>query len=565
VALGLDLIQIRMSLRGARQAAAEARATSGAISGIGGAQRAANRHLTEGARRNERLRQSYRALSRAAMFATGFLGVGLALGIKDSVSETIDLAKTTRGLTRYTDLSTKSASRWAEVTKVRDVDARSLNMSMISLGRNIRNARDGSETSVKAFQDLGISQKFVKENDTSAVLLKMSDAFAAMPGGATKAAVSQALLGRGAQKLLPILDSGSAALKDQLALSDKYGTTMGKKRVDDVLALLQAQRELEMSWDGMQIQMSRFLVPALTSVSKGMSSFFDALRDGKTWAWAIVAAIVGLTAAFVALGISAAVAWAIALGPIALIVAGIAAVIAVFFLLYTRVEAFRNAVNFAWNFIKGHWPLLVAIFAPFLIPLLLAIKYFGRIKAVASSVFNWLKGAVGTVRSALSSGWGAVAGAVSGAFRSVVNSAIDALNWLIGAFNSVFDRTIDPPGPGPKFEGIHIDEIGHIGGGGSYKYTGKEQLSRGGLALGGTTMRLGDYWVGEKGPELLRLPRASTVVPKIPAMPTAQSDVRSLDGSEFGGGRKIVVPVYLKGKKIAEAVADEAEFRVARQ
>jgi phage-related tail protein len=59
-------------------------------------------------------------------------------------------------------------------------------------------------------------------------------------------------------------------------------------------------------------------------------------------------------------------------------------------------------------------------------------------------------------------------------------------------------------------------------------------------------------WVGERGPELLNLPRGSQVIP-LPRVP------------EFAGGRHIEIPVVLNGREIARAVYDDMDDRMARR
>jgi tape measure domain-containing protein len=71
-------------------------------------------------------------------------------------------------------------------------------------------------------------------------------------------------------------------------------------------------------------------------------------------------------------------------------------------------------------------------------------------------------------------------------------------------------------------------------------------------ASGGTTTAGGMSWVGERGPELLNLPRGAKVIP-LPRV------------SEFAGGRHIEIPVVLNGREIARAVYDDMDDRMARR
>jgi tape measure domain-containing protein len=71
-------------------------------------------------------------------------------------------------------------------------------------------------------------------------------------------------------------------------------------------------------------------------------------------------------------------------------------------------------------------------------------------------------------------------------------------------------------------------------------------------ASGGTTVSPGLSWVGERGPELLAMPRGAQVIP-LPRVP------------ELAGGRHIEIPVVLNGREIARAVYDDMDDRMARR
>jgi TP901 family phage tail tape measure protein len=234
------------------------------------------------------------------------------------------------------------------------------------------------------------------------------------------------------------------------------------------------------------------------------------------------AVLTQLTAAFPLLG----AAIDLAFGPVGLIVLGITALVVGFYLLYTKVQAFRDAVNAVIGFVIGHWKLfLLAIpgigpvlflvvtqfntlknigvgafhaivgvatffgktisflarlwFGVMTLPFRLAVMFirahfgnqitavFHGIRQVAGAVFGWIGGAASKAAGAVGSAFSHIGNWIKGAFIDVVNAVIDAINWLIGAFNSVFDRTIDTGVPGiPVFHGLHIDPIGNIGKGG---------------------------------------------------------------------------------------------------
>ena len=122
--------------------------------------------------------------------------------------------------------------------------------------------------------------------------------------------------------------------------------------------------------------------------------------------------------------------------------------------------------------------------------------------------------------------WTALTFDLGSALKSGV---IGVFNWLVDKWNSLADAmSFSIPGTSTGVHFGHVDKID-------------------GAAGGGTTSSSGPLWVGERGPELLNLPRGANVIP-LPRVP------------EFTGGgmsrRPVHTHVYLDRKQIALAVSD---------
>ncbi len=135
-------------------------------------------------------------------------------------------------------------------------------------------------------------------------------------------------------------------------------------------------------------------------------------------------------------------------------------------------------------------------------------RYIGAFKAVYGPVrmlgatgvkaFNWLTRAAGNVISFIAAMPGKISSAASGMWDGIKNAFRDALNWIIGKWNGLEFGIpgFDPPGPGPKFDGIKV---------------GTPDIPL--LWQGGTVAAAGAAVVGDRGPELLSLPRGARVDP----------------------------------------------------
>ena len=206
---------------------------------------------------------------------------GAAALLKDSVKTTEDLAKGTAMISRTTVESTQEASRWVAVAKVRGLEVTRLNRSFVGLAKAIEGANAGNKKQAELFKDLGISQKELAKGDVSQILGDIADAFAKMPDGAKKAADAQQLFGRGAASILPMLNKGNAALREQLGLSDKYGTTLTKGQLAASLKAAQAQRELNLAMMGLKVQLGQAVIPALTVGITKFTAFVAQMRSGE--------------------------------------------------------------------------------------------------------------------------------------------------------------------------------------------------------------------------------------------------------------------------------------------
>lgn len=199
---------------------------------------------------------------------------------KKAVNTTLDLAKSTRQLTRTTGLSTQEASRFVAVSKVRGIENAKLAASFTILSKQIVAAQKGSETATSAFQKLGVSQDAIRAGNTREVFLQAADGLSKMANGANKTALAAQLFGRGYQALFPLLDMGSKGIAEQLNLAGQLGAELSGNSQDAVLKFAAAQREAKLAQIGLQVQLGQVLIPTLTKGVAALSQFIIQFRNG---------------------------------------------------------------------------------------------------------------------------------------------------------------------------------------------------------------------------------------------------------------------------------------------
>lgn len=311
-----ETVDIIVRLRNSRQFVQGAQQSGKAIGGVGRQADQASKSAARAGGRFSLFRRNLDGSKKSAMGASGALGgaaksmVGLVAAYagfgaaKQAITTTIGLAKTTLALKRNLGLTTKEASRWAAVAKARGVDTSSLNTSFVTLSKNVEKARAGGSAAQGTFKSLGITQKDLVrgQTDFSFLLGKVSDGLAGMKGGSERTAAAQALLGKSSADTLPIFTQGSAAMKEQLALADKYGVTLGGKPIKSLKDLTRVQRELEFAQLGWQVAFATKVAPMLVKGADLVLRFSRFYQRNKTAVKAAAIAVLGFVAAVKGIG-----------------------------------------------------------------------------------------------------------------------------------------------------------------------------------------------------------------------------------------------------------------------
>jgi hypothetical protein len=494
------------------KSAAEGAASS--VSDIGKASETTTRQTADLERGTGKLRQQFGKWGKRIAAAGAIAAVGKAA--KDAVTETMDLAKSTIALERATGLDTKTASGWAEITRVRGIQTKQLQVGFTKLSKVMEAARGGNEKAAASLAQVGVNQDQIAKGDVSGAVLRIADAFQSMTNPAEKAAAAQNLLGRAGVALLPVLNSGSAGIQEQLDLVNKYGATLGNTA--GAKELIARQRELKYASDGLKVSLGTALLPAILSVTRILTQLTAVMQPLLRNTTALKILIGALAYAFVVLKVNALLAAfgmttlsaSILLIPLAIAAIGIALVIA-----YRKVKWFRDAVNAVADFIKAHWrAILFALFAPLPALIILAIKHFDKLKSYVRAL----------PRLFVSVGKSIVRALIEG-IKAAPHAIVDAIKSLL---------------PGGKVGRAASKLIGGVVG--SFQH-------------GGIVPRTGIGLVGESGPELVSLTRGQRVVP-LPAgvpMPTIE------------GGGTVVAKVYLQNREIAQGVAQHTSNVMARR
>lgn len=581
-----ETVTIRLRLLGGTETAAEAKAVRGEIIGVGAATEEAS--LLSGraggriGRTVGRLRGLWSGVRKAARWgAMGVVAAGALVAAwgKKAVTSTIDFAKSTLLLSKNFGLSTRAASEWAAVARVRGLDTKKLGMAFKTLSTQVVGARDAAGSGRDMFAKLGISQRELQAGakDISPLMGKVADGLNKLGPGADRGAIAGKLLGRGWSDLIPVLRDGSKGLQEQLDMANKYGATLGGKPLRSMEDLIAAQREMQFAQLGLQIAFTEQVVPSLIKVFRWVAKMVNQFRKGKGPIHNVVtvmgqfggvalmvigflaqhktllgAVVAGYIAFKTAVKVAAAYQWAMNIAAEANPYIAIATAVAIAaYLIVTHWKQVKQAFRDAWRWIKDH-PYIALLFpmvGQIAFVVVLIIKHWKQLKGAAVDTWQWISNAFGNVVRFFKK----LPGRIGEALKDVGRVLVAPFKWAWQKIKGLADKISHPFDTGGG-GGVDVPGIGHVSipspGGFLPRFAGGVRNFRGGVAL-----------VGERGPELARLPRGTSV--------STNRDSRRaiLDATGLRTlRREVVVPVTLEldGQAIAHKTVREQETAEAR-
>lgn len=143
----------------------------------------------------------------------------VAAGVTKAIRDADELGK----VAQKTAVSVESLSKLKFAASMEDVDFGSLETALIKFNKAQVEAVQGGKDQAAAFKAVGISLDDLKRLKPDELLLRVADAFAAAEGDASKTALVVALFGKSGADLIPLLNKGSAAIREQGEVLKRLG------------------------------------------------------------------------------------------------------------------------------------------------------------------------------------------------------------------------------------------------------------------------------------------------------------------------------------------------------
>ncbi|MGV8951192.1 MAG: hypothetical protein ACOH2M_08810 [Cypionkella sp.] len=158
--------------------------------------------------------------------AAAAAGAALAVAVKGAIDNADELSKTAQKV----GFTTEALSRLNYAASLSDVALGQLSTGLGRLTAGMSTIAQGAGGQAKmAFDALGISALDAngKLRQSDEVFADIAERFARMEDGSTKTALAIALFGRAGADLIPMLNMGKAGLADLAAEADRLGITLG--------------------------------------------------------------------------------------------------------------------------------------------------------------------------------------------------------------------------------------------------------------------------------------------------------------------------------------------------
>jgi len=193
-----------------------------------------------------------------------------------------DIAEKTDQIASKLGMATSEVSQWSAVAGMAGMTTEQWSSAMTRLARAQVMAANGGKQQTAAFAELGIT---ISETTTqNELMLQMADKFSKMEDGPKKVTLAMATMGRAGAELIPILNQGRDALKEQMDLAESYGAVLSDDLVAAGLRVDDAMDEMNLGMQGIRNTMFEALAPVIEVVVEGLNNmiraFIDSYRSG---------------------------------------------------------------------------------------------------------------------------------------------------------------------------------------------------------------------------------------------------------------------------------------------
>lgn len=210
--------------------------------------------------------KSFLGFTSVAKAGVAAVGLGILAFAAKSVQGFQEVASETRTLEKQLGITAEQASILRAQGEALGVGTDKLSTGFGILAKHLV----ANDATIQKY-GIDVARTADGQIDFQAVLAQVSGKFEAMGPSVNRTALAMNLFGRSGKSLLPLLAADSQELKKLEANARAAGLVLGEDDVDAARAFSIAQRELGEASKGLEVQMARGLIPALTDIIDSIS------------------------------------------------------------------------------------------------------------------------------------------------------------------------------------------------------------------------------------------------------------------------------------------------------
>ena len=172
-------------------------------------------------------------------------------------------------LSQRTGVSVEDLSRLNYAASLNNVSLDDLSNALKQTAKNMADVQRGTGDALPAVEALGLKQDLLNGKFRTApqLLGAVADKFAGFADGANKSALAQKLFGDAGDRLIPLLNNGSAGLRAMADEADRFGVTIDEKAAKAAERFNDNMTRLDAQMQGFRQTVGNAFIPSLEALA----------------------------------------------------------------------------------------------------------------------------------------------------------------------------------------------------------------------------------------------------------------------------------------------------------
>ena len=173
-------------------------------------------------------------------------------------------------MSAVTGISTEKLQEYTYAAELLDVSVETITGSQTKLINNMQEAAKGTESQAAAFERLGVSVINADGSlrDTQEVFWETIDALGRIQNGTERDALAMDIMGKSAQDLNPLIKAGADRMQELADEAENVGYVLSEKELDALGKVDDAMQRLDKTTEGVKNQLSAEFAPYLASATE---------------------------------------------------------------------------------------------------------------------------------------------------------------------------------------------------------------------------------------------------------------------------------------------------------